>query len=309
MPNTIVLFRTHMWNEEICFIARRLAAMCIGLDFAILADETKNQFDTYPFEKISHTSDFSSFNLLKFLGDDGPMNMMWYCADYAHIFARREKPNYDYYIFAENDLICTEDMSAILKKVADRKIDYVAHANRDCPTNIGYYQTLRYVDGDPKWAFAPFSIYSARAIDHVYESRIYYYDKVKDISDARHPCGEVFVPTCLQSLPNYKYAEISEFVNLIHYECRNTVSIADPICDVLHTIVHPVKSGETCVMKIIEESGIENVLRGSPEVRRKFQFIKPELIRSTIGKLFLRHIEGYGLEDRSDLHIIFPTPS
>jgi len=52
----IITFRTHVWNEDVAYQARRLLGFCEGATFVVLADESNGVLDTAPLEKIAHDS-------------------------------------------------------------------------------------------------------------------------------------------------------------------------------------------------------------------------------------------------------------
>ena len=96
----VAAFRTHVWDESIALLARRLANACTSSRFVVLADETNGTIDVSGYEKITHTDDARIFGLPKFPSD----RLLWYNSDYPLYFLHQAFPGRDYYLLSEYDL-------------------------------------------------------------------------------------------------------------------------------------------------------------------------------------------------------------
>ncbi len=135
-----VLVRTYFWDDFAFRACLRIWSRCEGLDFYILADETRSgALDTGPFRKLGHTTaDFQAAGLPCSAPDN--FAPLWWNCDYSLYDAALKLPEYDYYYVIESDVAISLDLRPM--------IEQVIAAGHDCLLPFG----LRPMD--PSWAWS-----------------------------------------------------------------------------------------------------------------------------------------------------------
>jgi hypothetical protein len=267
----IVAFRTHIWDEHIELMARRLYAASIGARFVVVADETKGVLDTAPFEKISHTDDFSSFDLPHFPAGQ----VLWYNADYPLYVLRRAFPNAACYAMVEYDVSVTADLTAMMRHAVEGHIDLIAHEVRDAPHDWYWYNWIKDHFARPMQSLIPLLVLSGRAIDHMLRARQDMAKRMPPSENAHWPFCEAFIPSVLLALPDFRMEDIRDHAKLPHYSFSDARSIADPIVNQPGSIVHPVLGGGRFIDKRVLFEDITAVFDAESPLRRQLSFADP----------------------------------
>ncbi len=124
-PRGAVFLRTYVWDDYTFRSATRVWDRCGGLDFFILADETRSgPLETSPFRKIAHTAaDFEALGL-PCLAPHARSPLWWSC-DYGLYDAVLKLPGYDYYCFIESDVSVNLELRHLVEQVASQRLGFV----------------------------------------------------------------------------------------------------------------------------------------------------------------------------------------
>jgi hypothetical protein len=122
LPSYAVIFRTHVWDDDVAELARRAQACCGGALFVVAADETHGPLGCDGFTKLSHTEDFSRLGLPLVPAD----KVLWWNADYVLYAARLAIPERDYYVMLEYDVLLNCDMDRMIATCAENRVGFVA---------------------------------------------------------------------------------------------------------------------------------------------------------------------------------------
>lgn len=232
----IVVLRTHVWNDSVEFIARRLKGYATGLDFYILVDETKGELNVSPFEKISHTSDMSALKLPHY--PEGSNNLH-YNGDYPLLYLRELKKNYDYYIMVENDCIVNIYFDKLITTLKNENIDLFSEIDQvDNPVHKENFPNIENEFSKTGRAFFPFVAASGRLLDFLYHKRLDLATKYQKGNTWLY-C-EVFTASAALSFEKFKTKNISEILDISRYTFMNHKYYKENSLYSLNTINHPV---------------------------------------------------------------------
>jgi hypothetical protein len=277
-PELIVAFRTHIWNEDVAYLARRLYGFSAGARFVVLVDETNGVVDTAPFEKIAHSSDFSSFGLPNF----PPKQVLWYNADYPLYALRRRFPDAACIAMIEYDVAVNVDVAAIMRHAIAGNIDLIAYDLPDPPVWWTWEEWTGKHFSQPIRRLLPVLILSGRGIDALYAARLKFAAAKWPEGQADWAYCEVFIPSAIAEIPGYKIADISDYASLPYYTFRYPLHISDPVANTNGNICHPVLGAKGVIQKHIEQTETEaifdptvNVFNPSSLLRRQLSYLDP----------------------------------
>ncbi len=118
--DTLIVFRTHLWDEGVDFCARCLQRST-SARIVVAADETNGPVPVpAEFEKIAHTVDTFPAMGLPLLPTR--KNALWHCGDYP-FYQIAQKVKSEYYLMIEGDLGITGPLDSLLKKMIADKVD------------------------------------------------------------------------------------------------------------------------------------------------------------------------------------------
>jgi len=274
----IVAFRTHVWNMDVATMAARMASYASGTTFVILADETNGALDTTPFNKISHTNDFTSFGLPNFPAGQ----VLWYNADYPLYVLRQAFPEALSFAMIEFDVAMNVDLAAIMRHTITQQIDLIAYALPDPPP----WWTWREWTGDhfanPLRLLLPVLVLSGRAIDLLFARRLEIAARKWPESPADWPYCEVFIPSTIAETRGFLIDDISNYAKLPYYTFRHPIHLRDPIANTPGNICHPVLDTKSVVQKRLVQDEPEPsfepadlIYDPDSDIRRQLSFMSP----------------------------------
>lgn len=121
--DTLIVFRTHLWDEGVDFCARCLQRSTASR-IVVAADETNGPVPVPPeFEKIVHTVDTFAEMGLPLL--PGRHNALWHCGDYP-LYQIAQKIPARHYLMIEGDLGVTGPLDHMLEKLIADDVDYAS---------------------------------------------------------------------------------------------------------------------------------------------------------------------------------------
>ena len=232
----VVAFRTHLWDAPIAGLARRMADACPGGRFVVLTDETNGALDVRPFEKVSHTADFTDLGLP---AGQGALPL-WFNADYAIYALARALPGYGHYIVAEYDVAVNIDIDKIMQTVRERGLDMLAHAVQPAAPEWTWRKTAAGSFAEPWQALIPFLILSRAAIERMLATRQVLAAQLGAGQMTDWVYCEAFIPSVVCGDPDLRWAELSEFADLPHFGYRPFQLLGEPPEQQPGTIAHPV---------------------------------------------------------------------
>ncbi|NHN86832.1 hypothetical protein GOB93_19835 [Acetobacter musti] len=252
--NILVAVRTHFWNEVSDCLSRKLYGQTPRCDFVILADETGRIIDTSPFEKISHTSDFSQQGLPHLPKD---CNNLHFNGDYALYALRKSKPGYDLYCMVEADAILNIDVEALLNRCLEEKIDFVADISEiNSPAHAEHHRNVKRWFKNTAKAFFPVIICSGTFIDKLYKKRISLISE-KDI-ERDWPYCETFTASMALSDDKTTVLNLRDICDISLFNFMNHKYVYDPTLYKKGTLCHPV-TGKDFVKKNLLVNDVETI--------------------------------------------------
>jgi hypothetical protein len=275
----VVALRTHVWNADVAAMARRMAHYSMGATFVILADETNATLDTAPFQKISHTNDFSSLGLPNFPTGQ----VLWYNADYPLYVLRLAFPNALSFAMIEFDVAVNVDLAAIMQQAITENTDLIAYALPDPPVWWTWREWTGTHFANPVRLLLPVLILSGRAIDTLFARRLELAGRKWPETPADWPYCEVFIPSVVAETPGFSIGDISDYANLPHYTFRHPMHLNDPEANTAGNICHPVLDTRTVIQKrLIQDEPEESfepadlIYDPDSDIRRQLSCMAPE---------------------------------
>ncbi|CAH1658240.1 hypothetical protein CHELA1G11_11385 [Hyphomicrobiales bacterium] len=186
-----VLFRTHYWTDYLEERYTELKQQMKSGDLFITYDATNSAPPDRP-DVVPH-----SLDSLRHIGLYVPATKaLWYCGDYPFYDFFIKKPDYDYYLMIENDvLIKGVDLDAVMAKLHEEQVDVLgAHFAKYSPD--AKFQTARVGRSLYKtWqkCFFPTVGLSRAALVSLYASRLKQAEAKARSKDAELPFCESFL--------------------------------------------------------------------------------------------------------------------
>ncbi|MBF0860296.1 hypothetical protein HKD24_13965 [Gluconobacter sp. LMG 31484] len=232
-----IIYRTHYWNEDTEYLARKLFGQCAGFQFFVACDETNGEIDVGNFNKISHTNDPESLGLKP---KSGHNPTLWYDADFVFYYLLRSLPKVNYFFLLENDCSLNIDFDKLIKKAIKDDVDLVGQIfdpkEGDWPqaTISAYYK-------NKKQMLFPFVMMSRKLILSAYEERL----RIKHIYDSNPeeytwPYCEAFISSYVYSQDNFNVINLNDLYDMTRYKYRPHNYMYSGISNIPNTIVHPV---------------------------------------------------------------------
>ncbi|GBR00399.1 discoidin domain-containing protein [Acetobacter oeni] len=275
--SVIIGFRTHIWNDDIEYIARRLKGAFSKADFVILADETHQTLDTGSLPKITHTADFSEFGLPSV----PDWNVLWHNGDYPLYVLRRAFPDITHYLMVENDVLVNFDLDVLLDYIQKNNIDLVVHQIEKTSSEWGGYASIAEYFSNPMKCLFPFIAISGRAIDVLYKNRINHARMFLEKKTSQWPYCEGFIASSIMEDENLSVKDISEFCDPEHYSFNGCYHYLDREANIHGTICHPVR-GIGFVQRRLDEDGPDIIFDRNSVLRRGLSNLKPRDFYNTL---------------------------
>ncbi len=236
-PLCIIALRTHLWSPAIAAQAARLQQAAPGCRFVILADETKGPLNTAPFEKISHTVDFSAFALPAFPAG----RVLWYNADYPLYTLQQHFPDATHFLVAEYDVSVNIPLLPVLQHAYTQKLDLIAHFLGPAPDSWGWTHEVKAHFRAPMQSFLPLCLISARAVRHLLHRR-QTWPLQSPTEHAHWPFCEAFIPTVVQELQDCRMEGWQKHASTTHFTLDRTLPPTHSTATLPGSIAHPVRS-------------------------------------------------------------------
>lgn len=236
----LIAFRTHYWNDDLYYLAKKLYGESVNYDFYVVADETKNILNVGPFKKISHTSDMKHLQLPSWPKN---YNNLHYNGDYVFYEIRRQKPDYDFYFLVENDAIINFDLDSLFENVFEDEIDIVAKIDEiNSPLHAEFHQNVKRYFNNTGRAFFPVIGLSSNIIDGLYKKRLDI--KIKDDAEENWPYCESFLASFALSEANCNILNLDDFYDTNDFTFMKHKYIYDPKVHRYMSVCHPVVGKE-----------------------------------------------------------------
>jgi hypothetical protein len=264
----VTAFRTYTWDDGVAELARRFFAATPAARQVVLADETRGPLGITGYEVISHTEDTSNLGLLVYPAG----NSLWYNVDYGLYILRAALPGYDYYLTSEADLAVNTPLDAIVRTVAGRQTDIVAHWLRPATPDWEWYATAAGMFEQPMGSLLFFMILSARAIDLLFYMRSALTVELQAGRIDSWPFCEIFVPSLLRQA-GMSFLEIGEFADTENLRLRPRILLTDASANRPGSLVHSVLARPAYIRAIIKEYPPRDWLAPESEMRRALRDI------------------------------------
>ncbi len=270
----VVAFRTHLWNEDIARLARRLRHFSQGAAFVVLMDETRGPVPAGNFVTVTHNDDFSDFGLPAYPEDES----LWHNADYPLYRLRRQYPEATHYAMVEYDVAVNTDIMPMLRQAQQEAVDLIAADLGPADPQWVWYNTVGNYYRTPLRAFIPFLVVSARGVDKMYQERrriAAVYDAAGGTHKMSWPFCEAFIPSAIASLENASLRNLAAFVRLPSFKHRPEEHIDDPAMNHPGTVCHPVAGGALFVNRRLGDVTFDEMMDAQSKWRRQLEFCDP----------------------------------
>lgn len=257
-----VAFRTHIWNNDIKKIALRIKNTFSNAHFVIIADETNSILDTGNIPKITHTKDFSAFNLPSQHG-------LWYNGDYPLYTLRQSFPEDSHILMIENDVQINFDLDILINSIVENNIDLVVHNLAKAQPSWMHYSSLEYFE-EPQKCLFPLIALSSRAIDHLLETRV-----AIAKTNKKWPYCEGFIASAISEMPGNRIIGLNNFCKPHNYSFANCHHYDDPRVNVPGTISHPIR-GNSFPEKALFEQNISTIFFRNSILRVGLKYLDPK---------------------------------
>lgn len=216
-----VLFRTHFWDDYAERQYQRLRSVVGTGDVFILVDETSRKVAIPHENVVSHTQEGV---LALGLSGAGHGNMLWFNGDYPLYFFFAQHSHYDYYIMTEYDVVVQRDMDDIVGQMAAGGVDFVGLSNNEAVVDWPLTHTCldAYSEDQIRKCLICISMYSNRAIRHLFERRLELSRQHEAGLLKRWPYCEAFLPTEIAAA-GLTMAELSQFGRTDRYDWKPAI--------------------------------------------------------------------------------------
>lgn len=271
----VVAFRTHIWNEDVARLARRLRHFAPGAACVVLMDDTKSPPAAGNFAELRHDGDFSALGLPSYPAE----GTLWFNADYPLYLLRQAYPRATHYVMSEYDVAVNTDIMPMLRQAQAEAVDMIAHDIRpSAPDWYWHYTACGHFEA-PLRALIPFLVVSARAIDFMLrERRRIAVDKgISPASPkADWPFCEAFIPSAVAQLDNASIRNLSDFVGLPCFTFWPEQHADDPLMTRPGTISHPAIGGELFIKRCVHKAKSADIFAPHGRLLHQLQFCDPD---------------------------------
>lgn len=215
-PRIAVLFRTHFWDDFAQRQFDRLLAVAGGSDVFVLVDETSGPV-AVPHDRVIRVTEARL--LAMGLPRAGEGNMLWFNGDYPLYAVLQAEPGYDYYLQLEYDVVINRPIAELVERAVADGADYVGLTKGE-PTAEWFWRdscTQTYALADLRHQLICLSLFSARALRHLWERRIAHAGARAAGTLSTWPFCEGFIPTEL-ALGGFVCRELSDYGETAAYD-------------------------------------------------------------------------------------------
>jgi hypothetical protein len=247
------VFRTHVWDRHVAYMARRSRDCGRSGAFLVAADESNGEIPVAEFAKFSHTTDFSHLGLPAIPSDC----VLWWNADYPLFAIWRQYPNFDYYIMSEYDTFINCNLDHVIASCAERAVDLVVHELQPIHEGLHWtYPFVRELGADAWHALIPFTILSRGLIERLFQARRRLAERLRAGEIETWPYCEAFIPT-IAKLHKLNIASVAEFVDTRYLRFRPFLNLRDDRLYEQECVAHPVLGGSRFVAAFSRARGGE----------------------------------------------------
>ncbi len=122
-----VIFRTHFWDDFVQRQFDRLMARVVDGHVYVLVDETNGHVDGITHDRVVRMTEQDMLDMG--LAQAGTGNLLWYNGDYPLYYFAETQPGYSHYLQIEYDVVLNTDIDALMRRVAEDRVHFVATAN------------------------------------------------------------------------------------------------------------------------------------------------------------------------------------
>jgi hypothetical protein len=291
MPKFLLLFRTHVWDDFVARMALQTAGASEGGDFVVLADETRGPLNAGDFDKIGHDSDFTRMGLPSKPSD----KVLWYNADYPLYAAYERRPDYDYYVMVEYDVMTNTAFGPIIDSAAADGLDFIAHNIERAEPDWYWSRSVRKYY-DPIWrALMPVLVLSNRAVAHLYDARRRLAERIRSRSAWDWPYFEPFIPSELMQAYGSRWRELSDFANAESYRWWPPYHAEDPVAQTEGAFVHPVLDESRMIASTLKFSKPVTFFEPDSPLRRQLGSLPPRKLVAPLKARLAEELDYRGL--------------
>lgn len=233
-----VLFRVHFWDA---FAERQYQRLCATVgrgDVFILVDETSGPVPIPHGNVVSHTQ---KSVLALGLSGAGHGNMLWFNGDYPLYLFYLQHSEYDYYVMTEYDVVVQRSLDEVVGTMAAEELDFVGLSNIEAVASWPLTRTCldAYTEAQIRKCLICISMYSNRAVRHLFERRLEHSRQHEAGLLQRWPYCEAFVPTEIVAA-GMAMGELSRFGPTERYDWKPAVVESELAELAGQGFVHPV---------------------------------------------------------------------
>lgn len=275
-----VVFTCYKWDAFHLRQLERIASRAVGADIFVVVDETNGTVGPIPWDCVIRTSvdDMRVRNGLEVFIERGAWKederfMFWWNLDCLTWIFYEANQEYDYCISMDYDASINMDVDALMRRVVERKLDFVGHSHVDDMAN--WYWTkfhLPTYDFDEMQArLLCVTAISRRAAKFLSSRRREMSALYKSGELPFWPFCDVFVATEL-ARNDFAMAELAEFGDLTLYDYRPPHYEADLDFDQITGFVHPVYDTDRMLADLTQNThSFSDVLRSNSVLRRRLK--------------------------------------
>ncbi len=274
-PRYVVLFRTHTWDPFIERQFERVRAQVTNGDVFIVANNTSGAcgaVEGLPFVAF-HEDEIEAMGYAR--AGDG--ELLWYNVDYALYYFMRLKPDYDYYVLFEYDVVINMELDALVAAVAESGKDLVGLTKGGPVSNWWFRSSCLdvYAEADIRKMLLPLGVFSKRAVEYLSERKLYLSNLLRSGKILRWPHCEAFIVTEL-ALAHFEIDELT------HYGTTSKFSFSPAYLEQelegfrTESFIHPVLDTQRFIANVIKyEWRPETFFIKKSEFRRQLTRVPP----------------------------------
>ena len=237
-----VLFKCHFWDSFAQRQLDRLSARVGRGDIYIFIDQTNGiagEPDHDPALVIRATeADVDALGLARY----EHFSQFWFSADYALHLLTRRKPDYDFYVMVEFDLVLNADLDPMIDALEREEVDFVSHPIPEPP--IEEFHWLYTAQGvyelsEMRHWLTCIAIFSGRAAHRLFDRRIELSARFRSGELTTWPMCEIAIPTEM-NIAGFRMKPLAELGSLQFYQWIPPYDEAALPQLAAGTFVHPV---------------------------------------------------------------------
>ncbi len=252
-PSYAVLFKCHSWGDFEERQLHRLKSRVGSGDVFVFVDRTNNKTGRpgHDSERVIEAveADLEALELAQYQD----YNQFWYNADYALHLLTRRKPDYDFYVMVEFDLVINADLDPMIEALARDEVDFVSQPIADppieqfhwLPTASGVYEMA-----DMRHWLTCIAVFSRRAALGLFDRRLELSRRYRAGEITSWPMCEIALPTEM-NIGGFRMKPLAELGSLTYYHWTPPYDEAALPTLQAGTFIHPVLDAQRFVAKIM----------------------------------------------------------